>query len=100
MKKITIGLCLALTLSFSSTYEDGLAAYKKKDYATTIKIWEDLASKNDIKAQNELGKMYYYGFVIAPDYQKAYELFEQSANSGDAVGQNFLVDKCILKVNL
>ncbi|WP_414017338.1 hypothetical protein [Aliarcobacter butzleri] len=53
-----------------------------------------------MKAQNELAKMYYYGFAIAPDYQKAYELFEQSANSGDAVGQNFLVDKCILKVNL
>ncbi len=50
---------------------------------STPKEWKDLASKGDIKAQVELGKL----LLSKHDYNSAYTWFEKAALQGDAVAQ-------------
>ena len=60
MKKIILILGFFTTLLFSSSYEDGLKAYKNSDFKTALLIFEELALKDDLKAQSKLGFMYLY----------------------------------------
>ena len=71
MKKLIVSLGLTLTLSFGATLDEGEEAYKKGDYKTALIIFEDLASKNNVNAQNNLGVMYDNGYGVKQDYQKA-----------------------------
>ena len=64
MKKLIVSLGLALTLSFGTTYNEGVEAANKGDYKTALIIFEDLASKNDAEAQNELGLIYENGYGV------------------------------------
>ncbi len=36
-------------------FEDGMAAYNRGDYATTLRLWRPLAEQGDTEAQNNLG---------------------------------------------
>jgi len=38
--------------------EDGLAAAKKGDFATALRLWKPLAEQGNARAQNNLGFMY------------------------------------------
>ena len=60
-------------------HREALAAYKKKDFETALKIWEEeVKSKND-QAMANLGLMYLKGEGVEKDYAKAKEWFEQSS---------------------
>ena len=87
MKKILVSLGLALTISFGTTLDEGVVAYKKGDYKAGLVIFEDLASKNDAIAQYYLGKMYANGFGVKKDYLKAKEWYEKAAAQGNAKAQ-------------
>ncbi|MCT7525479.1 sel1 repeat family protein [Aliarcobacter cryaerophilus] len=82
MKKILVSLGLALTISFGTTLDEGVVAYKKGDYKAGLVIFEDLASKNDAIAQYYLGIMYDNGFGVKQDYLKAKEWYEKVAAKG------------------
>lgn len=71
MKKIIVSLGLALTLSFGATLDEGIATFEKGDYQTAKTIFEDLASKNNVDAQFNLGLMYDNGEGVKQDYFKA-----------------------------
>jgi serine/threonine protein kinase len=43
-----------------------------------------LAENGDKEAQRRLGEIYFYGRGVKPDYQKAIQYFQLSANQGDA----------------
>ncbi|MCT7484822.1 hypothetical protein [Aliarcobacter cryaerophilus] len=45
MKKIILILGFFTTLLFSSSYEDGLKAYKNSDFKTALLIFEDIKKR-------------------------------------------------------
>ena len=51
MKKIIVSLVVLLILSFGNTIDEAQAYYEKGDYASAFNIFENLAYKNDAKAQ-------------------------------------------------
>jgi TPR repeat protein len=42
-------------------FEDGVAAYQRRDYQTTYRLWRPLAEKGEAWAQIYLGYMYEHG---------------------------------------
>jgi len=71
-------------------FEDGVAAYQRSDYRTSLRLWRPLAEQGDAQAQNNLGAMYDSGEGIAIDDQKAVYWYELSANQGNSIAQNNL----------
>ena len=62
-KPLTFLLALTFLFLFSSVvfgddYQDGVDAYKRKDYKTAYKLWLPLAEQGNAKAQYNLGVMY------------------------------------------
>jgi TPR repeat protein len=56
-------------VSFAGEYEDGLAAYNRRDYKTAVAMFTKAASKGDAKAQYMLGGMYADGRGVPQDYK-------------------------------
>jgi len=56
-----------------------LKAYRGKDYATALGIWERLALQNDDQAITNLGLMYLKGEGVAKNLTTAYEYFIKGA---------------------
>ncbi|MGX2968482.1 tetratricopeptide repeat protein [Ursidibacter sp. B-7004-1] len=71
-------------------FQQGLQAYKQKDYATALKLWQPLAEQGYETAQYNLGIMYLNGWGVALDYQQAVYWYQQAAQQGDADAQNNL----------
>ena len=82
MKKIILSLVCIISFSFALTFEDGLNAFKTKDYKTALKVFEELGSKGDAKSQYNVGIIYSNGYGIKKDENKALEWFEKAANQG------------------
>ena len=78
MKKIIVSLVVLLTLSFGNTIDEAQAYYEKGDYASALNIFENLAYKNDAKAQNALGFIY----EKEGEYIKAAFWYEKAAVQG------------------
>ena len=93
MKSLITTLLLVITLSstaFGDDFIDGLAAYKKGDYKTAVKLWKPLAEKGDVRAQAVLGAMYDNGKGVEQDYKQAVKWYRLAAEQGDASTQNNL----------
>lgn len=88
MKKLILILGLIVTLGFGSTMEEAKYAYTKKDYKKVFKIYENLASYGNPKAQFNLGFMYRDGIFVKRDYSKAMEWFSKSAEQEIAEAEN------------
>lgn len=70
-------LFVSVLLSFSHSasagqYEDGTAAYDRKDYATALRLWRPLADRGDARALLKLGEMYWFGRGVTRDDVQAY----------------------------
>ncbi len=68
-------------------FEDGLAAYRRDDYATALKFWRPLAEQGDALAQSNLGVMYEFGLGVPRSFVQAYPWFSLAVAQGDAVAQ-------------
>ena len=77
--------------------EDGLAAAKKGDFATALRLWKPLAEQGNARAQNNLGFMYANGDGVAQDYVKALTWWNIAAIDGvaDAIKNRDIVAKNI-----
>jgi len=92
MRNLIKTLFLILMLSFSHAaiagdFEDGTAAYKKRDFATALRLWTPLAEQGDANAQFNLGTLYEQGQGVAQDYKTAVKWYTLSAEQGDASAQ-------------
>jgi uncharacterized protein len=81
---------LAGTPAFSADFQKSLTAYKSGDYATALREWTPLAKQGDIRAQFNLGKIYFKGLGVPQDYKTAVKLYRLAAKQGDATAQNNL----------
>ena len=69
---LMLWLGLAAPAAFAGQFEDGLAAYKRQDYATAFRLWRPLADQGHAFAQIALGGMYRNGFGVPQDYLQAH----------------------------
>ncbi len=67
--------------------EDGIAAYKRGDYAAARTAWAPLATNGEAKAQYYLGHLYAKGEGVARDPSQALRWFRAAAEQGEPYGQ-------------
>ena len=61
--------------------------YFKADYVKAAYWFNEAASHGYVKAFNEIGEAYYYGYGVKIDKHKAIEWFKKGAEAGDAAAQ-------------
>jgi len=66
--------------------EDGLAAYRRGDYATALSLLKPLAEQGDARAQAQLGIMYAEGKGVARDDSEALKWLRKAAEQDDPRG--------------
>jgi hypothetical protein len=84
---VAVAVMLAGT-AMAGPWEDGVAAYKRGDYAAAHDLWRPLAERGDPRAQNNLGVLYEKGLGIIADPETAaawYRKATRSAPTPDAV---------------
>lgn len=59
-------------------HREALDAYKRKDFDTALKIWEEEAKVKNDQAMANLGLMYLKGEGVQKDYTKAKEWFDEA----------------------
>lgn len=70
-----------------SSHKTALQAYKNKDYATALQLWEEEAKENNDQAFANLGLMYLKGEGVTKDFLKAKEYFEKGSELGNVSAQ-------------
>ncbi len=73
--------------------EDGLAAVaaaKRGDYATALRLWRPLAEQGNASAQFNLGQMYDIGYGVSQDHAEAVTWYRLAAEQGVASAQHNL----------
>lgn len=85
---------LVLSLSFPllpssaiAGFDEGLAAYNSKDYASALREFKPLAAQGGAKAQYSLGWMYQQGQGVAQDNKEAVKWYLLAAKQGNTTAQ-------------
>lgn len=68
----------------------GRDAFKKKDYATAVKYYQQAADLGDAEAQFYLANRYYNGQGVAEDKEQAFYWYEKAARQGNTDAQTCL----------
>jgi uncharacterized protein len=91
LSAIFVYLLLSLS-AHADDFDDAIAAYKKGDYKTAVKLWKPLAEKGDVGAQAVLGALYADGGYdgVPEDNKQASKWFRLAAEQGDADAQFML----------
>jgi TPR repeat protein len=76
--------------ALAGPYEDGDAAFRRKDYAVAMERWRPLAEGDDARAQAGMAAIYHGGLGVARDYAQALYWCEKAAAHGDARAQYLL----------
>jgi uncharacterized protein len=85
MRKFVVAFLLTIffaPFAQAGDFEDGMAAYRNKDYAAARILWLPLAESGHTFAMNNVGMMYKKGFGVSQNYKKAVKYFKQSSNQG------------------
>ncbi|NBQ76580.1 MAG: sel1 repeat family protein [Acetobacteraceae bacterium] len=78
---IVIALVFAHT-AVAGDFEDGVAAYKRKDYSTALAKFRSAALQGSATAQYNIGFMYSNGLGVAQDYKEAVRWWRMAALQG------------------
>ena len=70
--------------------EDAIVAYNRGDYATALRLFQQLADKGSATAQFNVGTMYANGQGVAQNYAEAVKWYGLAANQGLAAAQHNL----------
>lgn len=90
LKRIIAGVVLTLMLTGGAAagpVEEGVAAYKRGDYATALRLWRPLAEQGDAGARRHLGTMYFKGQGVPQDDVEAVKWWRLAAEQGHADAQ-------------
>jgi TPR repeat protein len=81
---------LAPGASIAASYEEGDAAFQKKDYATAMRHWLPLAEAGHAGAQLGVARLYYSGLGVVLDYEIAAQWCAKAAEQGQPNAQYIL----------
>ncbi len=85
-----LAVCLLTQTAVAGAFEDGKAAYQRKNYPKALQLFRPLAEKGDAGAQHFLGFMYANGQGVAQDIPEALKWYQRAADQGNAAAQNNL----------
>ena len=71
----------------ASGFDDGVAAFDRKDYDRAKEIWKPLAEQGDARAQYRLGRMYEKGKGVWRNLRTAAKWYQEAAHLGNADAQ-------------
>lgn len=71
-------------------YDEGLAAYQRRDWASAIREFKPLAAEGNIQAQARLGHMLFEGLGGTRDDVEGMRLLNAAASAGDPLAQHWL----------
>src|SRR4051812_26822825 len=86
---VTILLCflLALRCAQAGTFEDGVAAYEKEQFAKALELWLPLAQQGHRAAQYNVAVLYEKSQGVEQDYVQAARWYGAAAQQGDLEAQ-------------
>ncbi len=84
---LALVLWLAAGARAEAGFKEGVAAYKKGDYAAAFKEFRPLAEQGNASAQYNLGVMYANGLGVPKDDREAVKWFRKSTEQGYARAQ-------------
>lgn len=93
MRSVILMLLLTLignSVAWGGAFEDGKAAYERRDYKTALEKFHSAAQQGDAKAQYNLGQIYRNGLGIPRDNAEAVKWYRLAAQQGHAKAQNNL----------
>jgi len=90
MRKAILMMFLVVSSAWAGNFEDGVTAFKSKDYATALKLLRSAAEKNNASAQYNLGLMYDNGLGVQRNYAKAVKWYRLAAKQGASSAQTNL----------
>jgi TPR repeat protein len=73
--------------ALAGPFEDGMAAFKRGDWAKAAALLQPLAEAGNPEAQEKLGLLYERGDGVKLDNRKAFEWYMKAALQGDAFAQ-------------
>jgi TPR repeat protein len=73
--------------ALAATYEEGDAAFHRKDYDTAMRHWLVLAHAGHVGAQVGVARLYYGGLGVALDYDLAFQWGSKAAEQNDPNAQ-------------
>ena len=77
------GLAKLPTLSMEEKIQDGIEAYKKRDYAKALRFLWPLRNQKNYEAPYYLGMIYLHGHGLTKDYLQARSYFQAAAGMGN-----------------
>jgi hypothetical protein len=83
---LLVGAALASSAA-AGPLEDGIAAYRDKEYAKAAELWRPLAEKGDPRAQYLLGDLYAEGKGVERNDTAAFMWYQRAANQGEPRAQ-------------
>ncbi|MFT4577917.1 MAG: TPR repeat protein [Nitrospinales bacterium] len=99
--KTPLAFLLSLTFLFlfsgsvyGDDFDDGMDAYKRKDYKTAHRLYRLSAEQGHAKAQSNLGLMYAQGTGVLQDYALAHMWWNISGSNGN---KNALTNRDIVE---
>ncbi len=89
MNRIALAVALLVSLAAPARagFDEGLAAYERGDYETTLREWKPLAEQGDAQAQTRLVSKYATGDGVPKDYPEAARWYQKAAEQGNAEAQ-------------
>ena len=72
------------SIVIAGPWEDGYAAYQRKDYTAAVEKWRLVAQTGKAEAQSLLGLMYFFGQGVKQDYPQAITWLRLAAAQGEA----------------
>src|SRR5271166_678793 len=87
LNSVIVAVLLCFSSALAGNFEDAVAAYRKHDYASALRLLQPLADQGDASAQFNLGTMYANGEGVPQDFAEAAKWFRRAADQGHADGQ-------------
>ncbi|MFS8115580.1 tetratricopeptide repeat protein [Rhizobium jaguaris] len=83
-------LCLVLSPPAYAQTDDGKAAFAKHDYRAALLNWQPRAEQGDATAQYGLGRLYFSGLGVQPDFKQAAFWFRKAADQNNPYAERCL----------
>lgn len=94
MKMLAISIVLAVSVAWApplaAGLSEGIAAYKRGDYAAARAQWEPAAEAGNLDALFNLGQLYRLGKGVPRDLDRAVQYYRRAAEAGHVAAQGNL----------
>jgi TPR repeat protein len=80
-------LLLRAVPAVAGPLEDGLAAYKAREFDKAVQLLKPLADEGNADAQEKIGRLYERGKGVPKDFTQAESWYRKAAEQGDAAAQ-------------